>query len=617
MTAKLTTQIMRLALAVICIPLLTQCTSVDQPQQGSTPAPAQPVNQEKTQTAVERTAEDWLQQAATATSPVNELRALLNAAMAFEQEQRWQHAAAVLSQVEAAQQQSPQLTPQDYAQFKLTFAKWLTHQQQWQRAIDELEPHLQRLQTQQQRYTALSIIAKSHAELAQYWLATKTQIEAEQYNGKTSATQSQAAIWSYLRQTKARELPTTRPSSNQVAGWWRLATLFHRHAGRPSTLAESLQQWQSSYPEHLAAGMVTKWLEQPWEDAKHVVALLPLSGQYAKQGIAVRDGLLAKASENDLSIAFIDTQATTLTEQQSVIIETSATHVVGPLLKSEVEQWKNQPLPGIYHVLLNETSELTSSIGGAELIEFALAPEDEARQAARYLTQQSKLAPLILAANSRSSERIVEAFQQQRDVLNKKPAELGWYQSREQMQSVVEQKLGIEASKQRIREVKIAAGKIIVDEQERSRADLDAVYLPGNLAQVRLLKPFIDVNLSPFAPPLTVYANSDVHQRSNRFGDADLKGIVFTETPALLSNESAHDPATQWLTLRSDASLNEARLFAMGYDSISLLNHAIALTRFRGVDYSGLSGVLELPYGRVQRTLDWATFTRENVQPIE
>ena len=611
MTAKLTTQIMRLTLAVLCVPLLTKCSSVERAEQ-PTPEQQLPASVEDSIQTSDRTAGDWLQQAAAADSNIDQLRSLLNAAEAFQQQQQWQHAAAILSQIETVQ-----LTRQDFARFKLMQARWFAYQQQWQTAISELEPQVQYFQTRERRLQGLSILAKSHAALEQYWQASQAQIEAEQYNGNASPDQSRAAIWAYLRQARADELPATRPLANQLAGWWRLAKLFHQHASKPTLLAESLRQWQSSYPEHLAADMVATWLQQPWQDANHVVALLPLTGDYAKQGIAVRDGLLAAASKSDLSVSFIDTQTTPLAEQQSAVIEAGTTHIVGPLLKSQVEQWKNQPLPGVYHLLLNETTVLPSSIIGAELIEFALAPEDEARQAARYLTRQSKLKPLILAASSRGSERVVEAFQQQRELLNQQPAELGWYQSRDQMQAVVEQKLGIEASKQRIREVKIAAGKIIVDEQERSRADLDAVYLPGNLAQVRLLKPFIDVNLSPFAPPLTVYGNSDVHQRANRFGDADLQGVVFTETPGLLNRNGDSESVAQWLNLRSDANLNEARLFAMGYDSIPLLNHLMALMRFPGGHYRGVSGTLQVPFGRVQRTLDWATFTRESVQAIE
>lgn len=614
MTAQFKKHITRLAFAVFCAPLLTQCTSVDRPQQPSTPT-VQTSTSDKPADTQRRSAEHWLQQASVASSTATRLHALLNAAEVYQAQQKWQQSAAILSQLHAAQQQTPQLTPPDFARFALVQAQWLSHQGQWQSAIDILQPQLQRLQTREQRLAALSLMARSYAALKQYWQATQAQIEAEQYNGDATAEQSRDAIWAYLRLTTSAQLPTARPPANQLAGWWRLATLFHQHAGKPTSLAQALQQWQSSYPDHLAAAMVADWLQQPWQDADAIVALLPLSGDYAPQGIAVRDGLIAAASANNLRITFIDTYTTTLAEQQSAIIESGVSHVVGPLLKSQVEQWKNQPLPGLYHLLLNETTALPSTINSAELLEFALAPEDEARQAARYLAQQSPLTPLVLAASSRASERVVEAFQQQRQLLQQKTAELGWYQSRDQMQAVVEQKLGIEASQQRIREVKIAAGKIIVDEQERSRADLDAVYLPGNLAQVRLLKPFIDVNLSPFAPPLTVYANSDVHQRANRDGDADLDGIVFSDAPALVTQ--GNDPVAQWLTLRNAANLNEARLFAMGYDSVSLLNHAMALLRFPGVQYEGLSGDLTLAFGRVQRQLDWATFTRQTVQSIE
>lgn len=108
---------------------------------------------------------------------------------------------------------------------------------------------------------------------------------------------------------------------------------------------------------------------------------------------------------------------------------------------------------------------------------------------------------------------------------------ISYFSEREDMKTTVERSLGLTDSQQRIRVVKIAAGKIIVDEQERSRRDISAIYLPGNLQQTRLLKPFIDVSVSPFAEPIPVYASSATHELRNRLGDSDLNGIIFQTFP--------------------------------------------------------------------------------------
>lgn len=615
--SKLIQGIPRVCLAVFSIAVLTQCSSVEREQQQSRTPYGQVDSAAAVDKEIQRDALQWMRLASEASNETEQLHLLIKAAYAFQTDDKWQQAAAVLSQIDYQQQLARRMSPTDLPLYRLVQARWLAEQRQCTRALQLLSPFTQRFTHRQERFQALSLVAECHAETGQFWQATTAQIEAEQYNGSASPAQSRDAIWTYLRRVPVTQLPTDRPAAHQLAGWWRIADVFHRANSDMPAIAAALQQWLLSYTNHPAQPLVAELAKQSWQPVTQLVALLPLSGDFAAQGVAVRDGILMSAAKNDLSVRFIDTHTTSLQEQQTVIAETNASHVVGPLLKSNVDAWKASPLPGVYHLLLNETAQLSSAISGTNVIEFALAPEDEARQAARYLGRHTNSSPMLLAAKNRSSERLVEAFQQQLQSLYGESAEVAWYQAKDEMQAVVERHLGVETSKARIRDVKIAAGKIIVDEQARSRADLDAIYLPGNLAQVRLLKPFIDVNLSPFAKPLTVYASSDVHQRSNLSGDSDLAGIHFTDSPALIERSNNDSPVSEWLTLRSDASLNQARLLAMGYDSLRLLQSAPALLHFPGIEINGLSGALTLPFGRVQRQLDWAIFSTQGIQPVE
>ena len=599
--------LVRLSMALVSVLLLTQCSSVDRP--ASQPSPAPPPTEPVTSDTPARTTtpQSWLQQA-TQASGEQQYRALIEAALAFQDQQQWQQSAAVLSQLPIAdsQPQRPLL--------HLAHARWLASQQQWQPAIDALTNIAQQLNDRNRRYQALALLAQSHAKLGQYWHATVSQVEASRYATEQSPDQQQA-IWHYLRLTPAAQLSDSRPLNTALAGWWRLANIMHTLHSDHEQRQQALQQWQRSYPQHLAAALVEQWLANPLPALKQLSVLLPLSGPYAEQGIAIRDGLLMATQAQAVELQFIDTHTTTIDQQQAQIISSDSQHIIGPLLKTTVAAWKAQPLPGVWQILLNETAQLDNQVSPPTQVEFALSPEDESRQAADYLASFTQQRPLVLAAQTRNSERLVNAFQQQLAQHAISQAELGWYAARDEMQSVVERKLGVTASAERIREVKIAAGKIIVDEQQRSRADLSAIYLPGNLAQVRLLKPFIDVNLSPFAEPVKVYASSDVHQRSNHQGDADLRGIIFTESPVLI--DAQQNAVAQWLTLRSEASLNQARLLAMGYDSFQLLNALTTLVDWPGVSMSGMSGALKLSFGRVHRQLNWATFSRTQVQPIE
>ncbi|WP_198678655.1 penicillin-binding protein activator [Idiomarina seosinensis] len=613
MRSHFTNSVKGVAVALLSAIVLTQCSSVQKPADDT--EFKQPVESISTQPdGVARTAEQWLDEAVAAETPADQQYALIGAALAFQQQQQWQKSAAVIGAIEAAE--AP-VTNENLPQFQLAKAHWHFKQQQWQQAIKTIEPSLKRLNKRDQRLQALTLVADSHARLGEYWQAAISQIEAEQFSQHDSATAGAEAIWRYLRQASSHQLPDRRPLTTNIAGWWRVAKSFHQYQQQPKQLAQQFQQWLSSYPDHHARQIVEQWLAADWQAPENIIALLPLSGRYALQGTAVRDGLIAAAAESTFTIRFIDTNRYNVEQQREQALQANATHIIGPLLKQQVQAWLQQPLIGPYHLFLNEADTPESGIINQRYLQFALAPEDEARQAAARISEKTERAPLLFSVANASGQRLVNSFQQRWQQQDNPPAEVGWYNQQSEMQGIVEERLGISGSKERIRQVKIAAGKIIIDEQERSRADIDAVYLPGNLEQVRLLKPFIDVNLSPFAPPLTVFGSSAVHERSNMSGDADLSGVEFSESPAILGQHNKSNYVMDWLQKRSNARLSDARLFNMGYDSVYLLQQAALLNFVPGINWSGFNGQLSVSFNRVQRELDWAIFKDNKVQPIE
>ncbi|MGM0525305.1 MAG: penicillin-binding protein activator [Pseudomonadota bacterium] len=614
MRSHFTNSVKGLAVALLSAIVLTQCSSVEKPTDDTeVKQPIEPISE---QSESVRSAEQWLQQAASAETSNKQQRALIGAALAFQQQQQWQQSAAVIGAIEAAADVTS-IAAQNLALFQLAKAHWYFNQQQWQQAINTIEPSLKRLNNREQRLQALILVADSYARLGEYWQASLSQIEAEQFNRQAKAADSAEAIWRYLRQVSSQQLPERRPLTTDTAGWWRVASLFQQYQRQPEQLAKQFQQWLSNYPDHHAKHVVEQWLAGDWQAPDNIIALLPLSGRYAPQGTAVRDGLIAAAAESTLTIQFIDTNRYDVEQQREQALQANATHIIGPLLKQHVQAWLQEPLVGPYHLFLNEAEMPESGIINQRYLQFALAPEDEARQAAARINDKTQRAPLLFSVANKSGQRLVNSFQQRWQQEDNPTVEVGWYNEQSDMQGIVEERLGISASKERIRQVKIAAGKIIVDEQERSRADIDAVYLPGNLEQVRLLKPFIDVNLSPFAPPLTVFASSAVHERSNMSGDADLSGVEFSESPAIIGQHSKSNYVKDWLQARSNTRLSDARLFNMGYDSVYLLQQAALLNFVPGVSWSGFNGQLSVSFNRVQRELNWAIFRDNKVQPIE
>jgi len=227
-------------------------------------------------------------------------------------------------------------------------------------------------------------------------------------------------------------------------------------------------------------------------------------------------------------------------------------------------------------------------------------------------------APLLFAPETTRGNQLVNVFkehwQQLPPAINDLDA--GFYRSTDEMKETVQVKLGIADSERRINAVKIAAGKIIVDADPRSRADIDAIYLTGNLEQTRLLKPFIDVNTSAFAQRIPVYASSSSHLRQASVSENDLHQVIFSEMPWLLPNHPDREALDALLTQRDGWNLSQARLAAMGHDSVQVLPFLDILNQLPGYRHAGYVGRLNSVNQRIQRELSWAQFQQHQVRPM-
>ncbi|RUO71901.1 penicillin-binding protein activator [Idiomarina ramblicola] len=602
-------------LALLALLVLTQCTSAPD-QQTQEPAETADVTDHDLSLTEEKSAQDWLEEAHNAANDVAQHSALVRAANAFQNEQRWQQAAAVLSQLS-----SQKITHHSQKYYRLAKARWAAEQQQWPKVEEELEGIPTQFNQREFRSLSLQLLSQAAYQRQDYWKALVWQVDAQRFAAQLNA----ETIWSVARQITASQLPQQRPNDVALAGWWRLVDFHHQAMTHPGSLTGYLDQWLQSYTDHDAVTLVESWQKPQTEASKGIASestiavLLPLSGRYQQQGQAIRDGIIARTGEtNDLQVVFIDSEKEDIEAHKAQIQSINPVGIIGPLLKENVAAWATQPLPEVPQVFLNQVDESSVKQSSTNVF-FALSPDTEARQAAQRVNQQfteSKSA-LVIAADTSGGQRMVDAFKSSWS--NDKAGEptVSYFSERGDMKATVENSLGLTDSQQRIRTVKIAAGKIIVEEQERSRRDISAIYLPGNLQQTRLLKPFIDVSVSPFAEPIPVYASSATHELKNRLGDPDLNGIIFSDIPWLVANSGKNILLSQWLELRNGWGLSLARLTAMGYDSVSLIQRLEMMRRMPGLTWSGLSGNLHIDDAVVQRELIWATFSKGEITLAE
>ncbi|MCK7459015.1 penicillin-binding protein activator [Idiomarina aminovorans] len=602
-------------LALLALLVLTQCTSAPS-RQTQEPEKTTDVTDHDLSLTEEKSAQDWLQAAQRADNDIEQHSALIRAANAFQNEQKWQQAAAVLSQLS-----SQKITHHSQKYYRLAKARWAAEQQQWLVVEKELEGIPTQFNQREFRSLSLQLLSQAAYRQQNYWQALVWQVDAQRFAEQPNA----ETIWSVARQITASQLPQQRPTNLALAGWWRLVNFHHQAMTRPDKLNDYLNQWRQSYPEHDALPLVERWQTPQTEPAASVsskptiAVLLPLSGRYKQQGQAVRDGIIAGTSETrGLKVVFIDSEKDNIEAHKEQIQAINPAGIIGPLLKEKVSAWVKQPLLGFPQIFLNQVDENTIEPSSANVF-FALSPDTEAHQAAERINRQfsGSRNALAIAADTSSGKRMIDAFNSSWNNTETGEPNVSYFSERSDMKLTVEKSLGLTDSQQRIRTVKIAAGKIIVEEQERSRRDISAIYLPGNLQQIRLLKPFIDVSVSPFADPIQVYASSATHALKNRSGDSDLNGIIFSDIPWLVSNSGSNILLSQWLKLRNGWGLSLARLTAMGYDSVSLVQRLKMMRRMPGLTWSGLSGNLHINDAVVQRELIWATFSEGKITLAE
>ncbi|CAB0150979.1 Penicillin-binding protein activator LpoA [Pseudidiomarina piscicola] len=534
---------------------------------------------------------------------------LLNQVELLQQQSQWQTSALLLSELERVQ-----LPPRERQRAALAKAQWLASEGLYQDAQELLEPVLSassQLRTKQQ-VTLFTFARDLAKQLAQPQRAAQLQLQlmalAEQ-GDRASVTRS----WDYL-------IGATQPDQLTARGaiaksWLALLQAVHQQLNAADTSA--IQGWQmrhSSHPAYELATTLDTQLKQATKQ-RHALVLLPLSGAYAEQGQAVLDGMvMALESTPEFTITVRDSASFEYANLAEELQRIQADTLIGPLLKDSLSKVDHSALAATntQWFALNTVEQLSAEPD----LWYALAPEMEIKQVAEALAQRGVRHPLILAADSNRGQQAIDTFstyfraQQPQGTI-----ETGLYRTTEDMKTIVQEKLGVAASEARIWQVKITAGKILVDAEARSRADIDAIFLPSTIEQTRLLKPFIDVNIAPFMDPIPVFATSASHIRSDQLSENDLDNVRFTEIPWLLPDHPNYTRLTELLQLRKHWSYNHARLAAFGHDAMQLAHHNTAMELVPGYSLVGLTGELSRAADSIQRELHWARYSGHRVQP--
>ncbi|MGB5447033.1 MAG: penicillin-binding protein activator [Psychromonas sp.] len=400
-------------------------------------------------------------------------------------------------------------------------------------------------------------------------------------------------------------------------GWYALAGIYQTNQLRPNQLKSAIDEWKSRYSQHQALLFMPTQLMNIAElkpfQPKNIAVLLPLSGNYKEQGKSIQQGIIdsyyrkqnTSTTGNAPALHFYDTNAQPVANIAAQLGQNNIDFIIGPLLKDDVEAFL--PLIDKIPVLaLNSVTQpkLNSADSNAQAAtspwhySFSLSPEQEAKQAVQFVTENKHQNPIIIAPQDDYGKRVAKAFKDEWQAQHGQSIEQYFFTSKSQLGTFIDRVL--QADKR----------------QSSSRSDVDAIYLISKRDELILIKPYVDVTVSPYAAKIPIYASSRSHE-FDRGGlqNKELSNFQFSDLPFLINQQTTiMNELNKALPRQSYAAL---RLFALGFDSYQLIEQLMQLQTTEGYRYPGLVGELRLDENNtVQSKLSWAKYYRGNLVEV-
>lgn len=409
-------------------------------------------------------------------------------------------------------------------------------------------------------------------------------------------------VWQQLETMSTQEISQWLGTTNSslTKGWLELAYLY-RSTPDQTSREMALKAWQDKYQGHPVwpgTAMGVDQIATPGLIEADVIAvLIPQTGPLAKISQVILNGMdAARRSQQgfqpELRVYDTGDESVNVIDLYRRAVSEGAGLVIGPMQKANVDLLAREGLT-VPVLTLNHAEDETAY--NPNLFQFALLPEDEARQAARRIFQDGHITTISFAPEGAWGERILKAFGEQFTELGGQVLESSLYNAKEN-----------DYSPAIIEALKVRRG-----EQRHSgtrREDVQAIFVAAAPRQARIFKPLLKFH---FAEDLPVYATSHAYSGSpNEDKDRDLNGLFFTDIPWLLSQ----DPDMSDLIPEPEALTGidryYPRLFALGVDSYRLAPQVNNFLALQGLVVQGYSGAISMDQNnRLHRELSWSRFT--------
>ena len=404
--------------------------------------------------------------------------------------------------------------------------------------------------------------------------------------------------WQALQNLSGNQLNLVARSANsyELRGWVELARSMRAQQFSIASQIDAISGWQNVWNRHSAATMLPsqlRKLDEVWNRRpRHIALLLPLQDQI---GRAVQEGFLSayyQAMEVDSAVprvSVFDTSGVTeIRGLYETAVESGAELIIGPLNKELVRQLDNLPDLPVPTLALNYTD--FTDRNSNQFYQFGLAPEDEIRQVANRAWAEGHRNAAIVAPDSLDYSRLQDAFSRTWQNLGGNVVSTTRYTGEGEYADAIKHLLAIDASEDRAARIEALLPRNTIEFTPSRRGDIDFIFLMANPRQGRQINPTLAFY---FAGDVPVYALSAINDGSNnRLVNQDLNGIIFIDTPWVLSQQDALKQQLN-LSLRSTQGPLQ-RLRALGIDSFRIYARLEQLANGELANFNGVTGALTM-----------------------
>lgn len=405
-------------------------------------------------------------------------------------------------------------------------------------------------------------------------------------------------------------------------GWFELA-LIGRGAV-PGGKAALLSSWRARFPNHPADAQRAKESLQRSPQSTFVSAemggdiavLLPERGRFSSIAASVRDGLVAAwqaRPEPRPRLRFYDTgdDPALMGRTVDTAISEGATLIVGPLRKEYVNaltRFGTLPVPVIS---LNKLA--SDVVPPRNLLQYGLAPEDEARAAMHRAAGEGHGQMVALLTRADWSDRIVHTLQDAAAAEGGAILETRYVEEDSDFSEPVRAALNIDNSQARYDALVRALGTR-PEFEARPRGDTESLFFIARERAARQIAPrfayFGAGALPVYTTALAWDGQIPVHE--------ELRGLRLCDMPWMMQK-----PEAEWAPLRAQLAESQGarfqrypRLFALGHDAL-LLALRVQQGWSSGEAFPGATGFLQLRSdGHIQRELGCARLVEQGAEPL-